>query len=237
VTAALKQAAAQRLAALPKENADREHGVKAAAGLDQVQLRKELELEKKNNVTALAEAKARGQKWPPFLRRSEDAMKVIAKLADDTEKRLATFDRAKALQSLDLAEQARADLDNKDIPAAEAKVKEATSLWSKNEIATRVARGVEEARAAAKETAAPAATPEPTPVAKATPKPTPKPRATAIGATSSESESAKSQPIEEEKPPTNWLFIAVAGTLLAVLAFVGWRAYSKVRKKANEIIA
>jgi DNA polymerase III gamma/tau subunit len=243
VTAALKQAAAQRLAALPKENADREHGVKAAAGLDQIQLRKELELEKKNNATALAEAKARGQKWPPFLRRSEDGLKAIAKLADETEKRLVAFDRAKAVQSLDLAEQARADLDNNEIAAAEAKVKEATSLWSKNEIATRVAKNIEEARAAAKEAPAPAATPEPTPAAKATPKPAAKLRATPVGTASSESASAasssgtKSASVEEEKPPTNWLFIAVAGTLLVVLAFVAWRAYTRVRKKANEIIA
>jgi hypothetical protein len=226
----LKQAAAQRLAALPTENAEREHGVKAAAGLDKIQLQKELEAEKKNNQAALAEAKQQGLKWPPFLRRSDVAMKEIVKLADDTERRLAAVDVAKSNRSLDLAELARADFDNKDLTAAEAKLKEARQLWAKNEIVTRLDKELIAAKATTK-----AAEPEPTPEPpKPEPKATPKPKATPISVAKAPASSAVKE--EEEEKPTNWLFLIVGGVIFAALAFVVWTAYRKVVKKANEII-
>lgn len=217
---ALQAQATQRLAALPAENAERERGVKANVGLDRVTLQREIEAEKKANETAMADAKKAGIKWPPFLRRSEASMKEIVKLCEDTEKRLASFDIAKAGESLKLAEEIRADLAKKDLDAAGKKLRQAQTLWQKNEVLTRLTVQHTAAIAAAK------ATPEP---AKQTPTPTPKPV-------------AKTTPIPvstaaaEEEKPSNPLIPIIGAVILTVLAFAGWTAYKKVVKKSNEII-
>ena len=231
----------QRLAALPAENAAREKGVKAAAGLEQIQLQKELDAEKKANDTALAEAKKRGAKWPPFLRRSPEGMKQIAGLVDDTSKRLATLDLAKLNNSLKLAEDARVDLSSGDLKAAEQKLRDAQQAWPKNEIAIRVSKQLAEAKesastaaAAAPAEQAPKATPAP-----ATPTPTPKPTASAdttAAKSASDSSSAANASEGEEEKPTNWLLIIVGSVLLLIVGGAGWTAYRKVIKKSNEII-
>jgi hypothetical protein len=41
----------------------------------------------------------------------------------------------------------------------------------------------------------------------------------------------------EEDQPVNWLLVIVGGLLAAILAFAGWYAYMRIRKKADEIIA
>lgn len=230
--AALKTAAAQRLTALPAEDAERQRGLKAAAGLDQIQIKRELEAEKTNNDNALAAAKKAGLKWPPFLRRSDAGLKEIAKQADETLRRLATVDQKKALQSLDLAEQAQADLEKGDVDAAEKKQKDAQQLWAQNEISTRLGKEIAATRTAAKEAAAAAAeTAKEEPVA--TPKPAATPRATPINPAASTT-TAKA---EKDESGPNWILIGVAGTIAAILIAFGVRAYQKVRKKSNEIIA
>lgn len=221
---ALKAQAAQRVAALPAENAERQRGVKANVGLDKVQLQKELDAEKKGMETALADAKKAGLKWPPFLRRSEVAMKEIVKLCDDTANQLATIDIAKCGESIKLAEEARAEIEKKELDSAAKKLRQAQTLWQKNELVARLNAELSAAVGAAKLAAAsepakeePKATPKP--VAKATPIPVP-----------------AAKPAEAEEKPSNPLFPIVAAVILVVLAFVGWSAYKKVVKKSNEII-
>jgi len=223
---ALKAQAVQRIAAIPGENAERQRGVKANVGVDRVQLQKELDTEKKNMETALADAKKAGLKWPPFLRRSDAAMKQIAKLCDDTASQLATLDIAKSGESIKLAEEARADLEKKDLEAAGKKIRQALSAWPKNELANRLSAEHTTATAAAKAAAIAEAEKE---EAKATPKPVVKKNATPIPV-------ADAKAATSDDKPSNPLFIIVAALLAAVLAFVGWTAYKKVVKKSNEII-
>ncbi|MEQ1861056.1 MAG: PTPDL family protein [Chthoniobacteraceae bacterium] len=222
----LKAAAAQRLAALPAENTAREQGVKAAAGLDQVQLQKELDTEKKNNETAMADAKKAGLKWPPFLRRSEPSMKEILKLAEETEKRLISIDLAKAGESIKLAEEVRADLDAKKLEDAEKKLRQAQTLWQKNELVVRLNKELAGAKTVAMAAAAEAETAKAE--VKATPAPTPRTSVPKV-------EPAIVAPIEDEEPK-NPIAIFVIGVVVAALAFVAWTAYKKVVKKSNEII-
>jgi|GEM_PF-465945 len=238
----LQTQVAQRLAALPAENAAREKGVKASAGLEQIQLQKELDAEKKANDAALADAKKRGVKWPPFLRRSTEGMKQLASLIDETSKRLAALDLPKLTNSLKLAEDARVDLSSGDLKAAEQKLRDAQQAWPKNEIAIRASKQLAQAKEAAaaapaeeapKATPAPATpTPKPAPTAGATPK-TAKPADSS--ASSSSSTPASAAETEEEKP-VNWLLIIVSGVLLLIVGGAGWIAYRKVIKKSNEII-
>lgn len=224
VTASLKTAATQRLAALPAENAERERGIKANAGLEKVQLKQEIETEKRNNDNALAEAKRAGLKWPPFLRRSEAALKDLVKLSTDAQSKLAQVDLAKAAQSIQLAADIRADLDRQDADSAGKKIRQAQQLWPKNELLVRL--NAEQTELAA--TLKAAATPTPAP---STPTPTPKagPKATPV---SVNAPSVGEEPAES----SNKLFLIVGAVLFAVLAFVGWTAYKKVVRKSNEII-
>lgn len=218
----LKAQAAQRVAALPAENAERQRGVQANVGTDRAALQQELDTEKKQIEAALADAKKRGFKWPPFLRRSEEAMKEIVKLCDATTTRLGTLDLAKAGESIKLAEEARAEIEKKELESAGKKLNQAKQLWAKNELAIRLtaehAAAVNAAKALAAE--APTETPKPTP--KATPKATPVQVASTAAA--------------EEEKQSNPFLIIVAGIIVAALAFVGWSAYKKVVKKSNEII-
>ena len=224
VTASLKAAATQRLAALPAENAERERGLKANAGLEKVQLKQEMESEKRNNENALADAKRAGLKWPPFLRRSEAALKDLVKLSTDAQSKLSQVDLAKAAQSIQLAADIRADLDRQDAEAAGKKIRQAQQLWPKNELLVRL--NAEQTELAA--TLKAAATPTPSPN---TPKPTPKagPKATPV---SVNAPSAADEPAQSSSK----LPVIVGAVIFAALAFVGWIAYKKVVRKSNEII-
>ncbi len=220
---ALKAQAAQRLAALPAENAARQRGVQANVGPDRAALQKEIDAEKLSNEAALADAKKRGLKWPPFLRRSEAAMKDIVRLCGEAENRLAGIDLAKAGESIKLAEEARAQIEKNDLDAAGKTLRQAQQLWSKNELVTRLNAAHAAAVAAAK-----AAPPEP---AKEVPMTTPKPVAKA--ASSAPSTPAKAVVEEGEGNP---LLALIVTLVVAALAFVGWTAYKQVAKKSNEII-
>jgi hypothetical protein len=224
VAASLKAATAQRIAALPAENAERQRGLKANAGLEKVQLKQEIENEQRNNTAALADAKRAGLKWPPFLRRSEAAMKELLKLSTDTQSKLAQVDLAKAAQSIQIAEEVRADLARQDADTAGKKLRQAQQLWPKNELLARL--NAEQADLAAAIKAA--ATPTPT----TTPKPTPKPgpKATPV------SVNTAPEPAEEPASSSNKLVMIVGVVVFGALAFVGWTAYKKVVRKSNEII-
>jgi hypothetical protein len=221
----LKAQAAQRVAALPAENAERQRGVQANVGLDRIELQKELDAEKKQIEAALADAKKRGFKWPPFLRRSEVAMKEIVKLCDATTTRLAGIDIAKAGESIKLAEEARTGIAKNELEPAGKLLTQAKQLWPKNELAIRLT-----AEHAAAVNAAKAVAPEPPKEeTKATPKPAVKSSATPIPV-------ASVKAAEAEDPESNPFLAIVITIIVAVLAFVGWSAYRKVVKKSNEII-
>lgn len=218
----LKAQAAQRLAALPAENAERQRGVNANVGLEKARLQKEIETEKNGMETALAEAKKAGIKWPPFLRRSEAAMRDIVRLCDEAENKLATVDITKCGESIKLATEARADIEKKDLESAGKKLRLAQAAWPKNELVVRLNAEHTAAVAAAKAVAAETPKEEP----KATPKPVAKATPIPVATT----------PAAEEEKPSNPLFPIVGAVILTVLAFVGWTAYKKVVKKSNEII-
>jgi hypothetical protein len=232
LVAALKQQADARLARLPAEDAEREKAVAGSAGLSKIELQREIEREKQNNTAALAQAKAQGLRWPPFLPRSEDSMREISNLAGDEASQLSGVDVAKGRQSIQLASEARAALDKKDIALAEQKVQAAREAWGENEIVTRLEPEIATAKTAAEAAKAevPSDAPAPAPAEKAGE--TPAESDTAAGETSDSSASSE-EPVEEEANP---LFRIILIVILAIVAFVGFKAYRGVRKKASEVI-
>jgi hypothetical protein len=233
LVAGLKQQAEARLARLPAENAERERAI-AAAGTDKVQLQNEFNQEKQANEAAVARARAQGLKWPPFIPRNEELLKQISTLAGEEASQLASVDVAKARLSLQLANEARAALDTKNLTAAEEKARAARDAWGENEIAARLEKDIGDAKAVASTTTteAPAeSTPAGTPAAK--------PAETAETSSESAKESSDtSQPTETSAADeeSNPLFRIVLIIILAIVAFVGLKAYRGVRKRASEVI-
>lgn len=236
IVASLKQQAEARLARIPAENAEREKGVAASAGVSKIQLQAEIDREKQNNAAALAQAKSQGLRWPPFIPRSEDSMREISTVAADEASQLSNVDVAKGRQSIQLANEARAALDKKDVAAAEQKVQAAREAWGENEIVTRLepeiasARTAAEAAAAAAATDAPADAPAPAPADRAGDKPADSETA---ATETSDSASAEAAAEEEEGNP---LFRIALIIVLAIVAFAGFKAYRGIRKKSSEVI-
>jgi hypothetical protein len=233
IAAALKQQADARLARLPVETAEREKSIAGAAGLNKIELQGEFDREKQSIEAALAQAKRQGAKWPPFIPRSEESMKQISNLASEVTSRLSSIDVAKARQSLQFANDARAALDKKDLTAAEEKVRAAREAWGANELVTRLETEISETRAAAaaKEAAAAAAA-----EAQSETKPEMKAEEKATDATETTDASANTpeEPAAEEE--SNPIFRLMLIIVLAIVAFVGLKAYRNVRKKASEVI-
>jgi hypothetical protein len=234
LVAGLKQQADARLARLPAENAERQKAI-AAAGTDRVQLQNEFNQEKQANEAAVARAKAQSVKWPPFLPRSEELLKQISTLAGEEASQLSSVDVAKARQSLQLANEARAALDAKNLAGAEEKTRAAQEAWGENEIVARLEKEIGDAKTIASTTTTAEAPAETAPAGSTEGKPA------ETAGTSSEtakestdsSGSTETSGAEEESNP---LFRIVLIVIIAIVAFVGLKAYRGVRKRASEVI-
>ncbi len=220
----LKAQADARLAALPGEIAEQKKGLEMSTPAKRVEYQAELDRVKNADAAALEAAKRQQQKWLPFLGRSEAAMKEISALAASEAARLAALDLAKPRQAVTFAEQVRAALAKKDVEAADAALKKAKESWSNYEPLARLEKELDEARATL--AAAPPAPAVPEVKAEAAP---------------AEEKPAESAPVAtvavvEEEAPANPVFRIVLSIIIAAFAFAGWKAYSGIRKKANEVI-
>jgi hypothetical protein len=223
----LRQQAEARLARLPAEMAERQKAVQLARAADKAQVQADMEREKLNNATALAQAKQQNRKWPPLLPTSEESLQQIVQLAKDETSRLAAVDLAKPRESVRLAEQVKAAIAKKDIPTAEETLKKAQEAWSQNEMLTRLDADLAKARdtAAAEPTAATAEKSADSSVGDKT---------AAEGSTGSGDTSTKAGTDDSDTP--NPFFRVVIGAVIVVFLYAAWKAYSSIRKKANEVI-
>jgi hypothetical protein len=243
---ALKQQADARLARLPAENADREKAVAGSTGLNKIQLQGELDQEKQGMEAALAQAKRQGLRWPPFIPRSEDSMKQISTLAGEEGSQLTSVDVAKARQSIQLATEARAALDKKDFTTAEEKTRAARDAWGENEIATRLDAEIPEAKTAAAAKIGTPGEPAPAPTdatsttetkpeSKPETKSEEKPAESATASTESTAGSTSTETAAAEDEP-NPLFRILLIIVIAIVAFVGLKAYRGIKKRSSEVI-
>jgi hypothetical protein len=229
----LKQQAEARLARIPGENAERERVVAAAAGLNKIQLQGEHDREKQGIEAALALGKRQGLKWPPFIPRSEESMRDISNRATEEVSQLASVDVARARQSLQLAAEARAALDKKNFDTAEEKTRLAREAWSENEIATRLEKEVADAKTVAS-TAPTTATPAESAPAETKPEPKAEEKPAEAAAAAASTETTDSSTAGDDEP--NPLFRILLIIIIAIVAFVGLKAYRSIRKKSSEVI-
>ncbi len=223
----LKQQAEARIARLPAENAERERAVQLARAGEKAQVQAELEREKQASEAALAQARQQNLKWPPFLQRNEEALRQIVQLSTEETKRLAEIDVAKRRESLRLAEQARASIASKDLTAAEENLKKAQEAWSENEVIQRLEKDLIAAREVA------ASEPAPAPA-----ETTPSETAATDGesAPSADDSGAAPAATSDDEEPSNPIFRVVIAIVIVAFLYAAWKAYSSIRKKANEVI-
>jgi len=151
-------------------------------------------------------------------------------LAPEEARRLGELDLSKQRESLRAAEEAKAALAKKDVSAAEESIKKAQDLWSENELLVRLNQELTTAKetASAETTAASnEKSAEETAAQKAADKPPTAPEGT---------EGAPAAASDDEEKPSNPVFRIIIALVLAGVAYAGWKAYSSVRKKANEVV-
>jgi hypothetical protein len=221
----VKQQAEAQLARIPAEKAEREKALQLARAGDKAQIQADMEREKQTSTAALAQAKQQNRKWPPFLARNEEALQQIVQLSTDETRRLGALELSKQRESLRLADEAKAALAKKDLPAAEENLKKAQELWTENEIVARLDKELTAAKDAAASEPAVASTETKAEEKSGEAKP-PSAKAGEEGAPAA----------AEEEKSSNPVFRVVIALVIAGVAYAGWKAYSSVRKKASEVI-
>src|SRR5687768_6064814 len=103
---AVKAQAAARMAALPAEKETQEKAIAAALEPSKSEMKAAGERERAMNEQLVAAAKTQGANWPPFLPKSEEAMRLIADRATNELSRLAGLNIGNFRQSIQLAEKA-----------------------------------------------------------------------------------------------------------------------------------
>ena len=201
-----------------------------AAGRKTASNRAELEAaaarEQAAGEAAIAAAERAQQKWPALSSRSTKNLTALGTKAQAELQRLAALDVAKMRQSIQLAEKARILLDAKDLPAAEATLREASTAWATNEMTARITTELASARTAAIPESAPVE--EPKPVEKPVEKPKPEAAAPTVVEVVE----------EEEKPKSFFLTLPGAVTVVVLLAFVlvGINVFKKLKSRANDVL-
>lgn len=112
-----------------------------------------------------------GVKWPPLQKQHEKTLSTISAKAQTELTRLGNLQVAKMRQSLQLTEQAKAEFGKQNLELAEPTIREATKLWTANELATRLTKEIAAAKSQAKIAATPVRVVAATPVPRATPAP------------------------------------------------------------------
>ena len=202
-----------------------------AAGRATASNRAELEAaaarEQAAGEAAIAAAERAQQKWPALSSRSTKNLTALGTKAQAEIQRLAALDVAKMRQSILLADKARSQIAAKDLAAAEATLREATTAWGTNETLARITADIASAKTAA--------IPEPAPVEEPKPveKPVEKPKAE-VAAAPVVVETVEI--VETSKPFLLTLPGAVTAVVLIAFALVGLNVFRKLKSRANETL-
>lgn len=212
----------------------RDKGIKAAGPTDRAEMEAAVKREDEATEAAIKAAES-GGRWAPFVKTNAKSLASLQKRAENEEKRLTGL-AAKVpgmRESLQATEAAKQKISSGDLAGADADLKNATKLWSANELAKRLAGDVATQKRAASDSAsaAPAPVATPQPKAKTTPKPsTPRPSAGAAQAAAP----VASKGDEEDKP--FYMTIPGAASIVVGLAVVlgGANFFLKMKKRKAE---
>lgn len=234
--------ATRRLAILKRDTAAWEKGVKIASEPNRSRLIAAAKAEQAQFDQALAAAEKQGLKWGLLIPRSESSLNKIKTVAAQERKRLASINTEPMRQSLQKLDQAVESIKASQYDKAADELKEASSLWSKNEaikgereLLTQLKSGKPAATPTPQPTASPRATATRATPTPASPSPTASPTATATPTstpTASPSPTAEEVAVEKvpekevtEKPfylsiPLALCLVAVTGLLAGITALV-----------------
>jgi hypothetical protein len=220
----------QKLAAAVTKK-EREQGTQLANTAQKAELMAAQRQEAAAADAAIAAAQKQGLKWPPLIANSEKSLAAISAKIPTEQQALARIDTAKLRQSIQRAEKAQAALGEKKFDDADKLAKEATALWSENELARRLTTDIslakqefataETAAAAEKKAAAEAPAPPPAEVEPATPAP------------------ARAAAREESDDETPFLMTpagAIVVVILIALVTAAVTAYRKIKSRANDVL-
>jgi hypothetical protein len=162
-----------------------------------------------------------GTKWPPLQRQHEKTLTTIISKVQPELTRLNALPVAKMRESIQLSEQGRAELAKHNVEAAETALRDATKLWSVNELAVRLNKEMAEQKKLAK-----AATPVPvvaavTPAARVTP-------ATAKAAATATASTPLPPP---EEPKSFFTTLPGLGVIVLAVLVLGFLYFSYKKKK------
>lgn len=178
-------------------------------------------------MQARLEAASKGkQKWPPYMANYDKSLEAVIKATQAEQKRLEALPVPKMRQSIAATEQALIAREAKDFAKLETSVREAQSAWPQNEELKRLNVEVSKEKL---ELAKATPTPKPTPTPRATPNPEEVAKQAEIMKKAQEAAAA-------EEAPLFTPFRIVLALVVLALAVAAWKAYSKIRNKANEII-
>jgi hypothetical protein len=215
--------------AIPSQKVNKENlekGFAAAGSTDRAEMVAAFKKEQDAGDAAASAADSAGR-WAPFNKSSAKCLTSLQARAAKEGPRLAKLEPEKMRQSLQLTEAARQSLASGDAEAASKSLKEASTLWPANELASRLAKDAAAEAKAAAATPAPA-TPKPaTPQPKATPRPSAAQPSAASAGTAAKGES-DDRPFFMTLPGA----ISIVAGLAVVLA--GANVFLKMRKRKAE---
>lgn len=170
--------------------------------------------------------------WPPFIVTNEKCLKTLQGRVDKEATRLSTQPVDAMKKSVELANAAKKSIADKDFSAVADTLKEATTLWPKNELALRLTKVVADQKAADAKAAAEASkAKQETPAPKTTPAPKPKSTPVRPAAT------AQTAPADDDRS----FFLTLPGAICIVVgiaaALAGFNVYKKMkaRKESQDV--
>lgn len=219
VIVGLKPAVEQQQARVKRKIEDDKVRLKTAQGAEKVLLVALLKREQAATDAAVTAMEKSGAKWLPLYPSNERSLSAtLARLNSETT-RLNTLPVEKIELSFKKAEDAAAELASGKLADAEKTLNEATTAWSKNEVAERLKKKLTEAKKAEADAKAEAA--------KTKAQPTPKPKSTPAPRSAQAPVEAAKEP--EAVPFYKKPFFFVALVSLAVFGAIGAKVFAKLR--------
>jgi hypothetical protein len=214
-------------AAIPNQKvikAEREKGFAAAGPLDRKEMMEAYKKEQDAAEAAVAAAE-KASKWPPFIAGSEKSLLALQARVTRESERLALLPVDKMRRSLQLVDEGKMKITDGELDEAVTTLKEATTLWSANDLAVRLAKDAETQKADAAKAAAEAAKATPTPKPSTPKSTTPRPSAAIQAATAPAATEEEDKPFYLTLPGAIGIVVGIAGVLIGVNVFM------KMKKK------
>ena len=223
---ALKAEVERRTKALAVQKTEQAEAVKKLTGVQKTTFENELKAAKTASDAAADAAAKQGLKWPPLNPPTEKSLQTLTTKITSETQRLGTMPVAKIRTSFAATEKAKALLAGGDLPAAEAALVQASTDWTKNELAPRLKAELE---AAKKMAVAKAATSAADALADAKVLPP-------VAAASEKPAAPVAEAVEEAKPFLMTPAGAITVVVIVALLIAAYTVFKKIKAKSGEVL-